>query len=273
MHRKSSRTPALSPVAAIVLALLLCLPAAAQAQGSAGLSCGPEDPQQPGSLGAASAAPEPQCWEGMLQAHAQGNIYNDTADGKFKFTAADDDTVNGTAHIRMAHAPGTMPGGCIFTRSQDPEEFDVSIDGRRNGDLFELNFGTALATYTITTQCQGRSDTGSLAGMDAFMGGSDLVLRDNRPALQGGPAKVPAEDGCTRRRLPDPGVLFGARHGGYGNDAGQSCSPFRLRAQQMHEPEIEGKMQRTAGLFQGKLYGISGVPNGRKDPNRARLHG
>jgi len=38
---------------------------------------------------------------------------------------------------------------------QDPEEFDVSIDGRRNGDLFELNFGTALATYTITTQCQG----------------------------------------------------------------------------------------------------------------------
>ena len=107
------------------------------------------------------------------------------------------DTVNGTAHIRMAHAPGTMPGGCIFTRSQDPEEFDVNIDGRRNGDLFELNFGTALATYTITTQCQGRSDTGSLAGMDAFMGGSDLVLRDNRPALQGGPAKVPAEDGST----------------------------------------------------------------------------
>src|SRR6059058_2441155 len=123
MHRKSSRTPVLSPVAAIVLALLLSLPAAAQAQGSAGLSCGPEDPQQPGSSGGASAVPEPQCWEGMLQAHAQG----------------------------------TMPGGCIFTRSQDPEEFDVSIDGRRNGDLFELNFGTALATYTITTQCQGHS--------------------------------------------------------------------------------------------------------------------
>ena len=119
MHRKSSRTPVLSPVAAIVLALLLSLPAAAQAQGSAGLSCGPEDPQQPGSSGGASAAPEPQCWEGTLQANAQGNIYNDTADGKFKFTAADDDTVNGNAHIRMAHAPGTMPGGCVFTRSQD----------------------------------------------------------------------------------------------------------------------------------------------------------
>ena len=197
MHRKSSRTPVLSPVAAIVLALLLSLPAAAQAQGSAGLSCGPEDPQQPGSSGGASAAPEPQCWEGMLQAHAQGNIYNDTADGKFKFTAADDDTVNGTAHIRMSHAPATMLGGCIFTRSQDPEEFDVPIDGRRNGDLFELNFGTALATYTINSQCQGRSFTGSIAGMDVFMGGSDLVLRDNRPALQGGPAKVPAEDGST----------------------------------------------------------------------------
>src|SRR5207248_9411480 len=102
MHRKSSRTPVLSPVAAIVLALLLSLPAAAQAQGSAGLSCGPEDPQQPGSSGGASAAPEPQCWEGTLQANAQGNIYNDTADGKFKFTSNDDDTVNGTAHIRIS---------------------------------------------------------------------------------------------------------------------------------------------------------------------------
>jgi len=66
MHRKSSRTPVLSPVAAIVLALLLSLPAEAQAQGAAGLSCGPEDPQQPGSSGGASAAPEPQCWEGTL---------------------------------------------------------------------------------------------------------------------------------------------------------------------------------------------------------------
>src|SRR6059058_1166911 len=174
MHRKSSRTPVRSRVPAIVAALLLSLPVAAQAQGSAGLSCGPEDPQQPGSSGGASAAPEPQCWEGTVQALAAGNIYNDTADGKFKFTSADDDTVNGTAHIRMSHALATMPGGCTFTRSQDPEEFDVSIDGRRNGDLFELNFGTALATYTITTQCQGYSGTGSGPGMDAFMGGSDL---------------------------------------------------------------------------------------------------
>jgi hypothetical protein len=197
MPRKSSRAPVLSRLPAIAAVLLLSLPAAAQAQGSAGLSCGPEDPQQPGSSGGASAAPEPQCWEGTLQAHAQGNIYNDTADGKFKFTSADDDTVNGTAHIRMSHALATMPGGCVFTRSQDPEEFDVSIDGRRNGDLFELNFGTALATYTITTQCQGHSGTGSGPGMDAFMGGSDIVLHDFGPALRGGPAKVPAEDAST----------------------------------------------------------------------------
>src|SRR5437868_10572776 len=206
MHRKSSRPPVLSRVAAIVLALLLSLPAAAQAQGSAGLSCGPEDPQQPGGSGGASAAPEPQCWEGTLQANAQGNIYNDTADGKFKFTSNDDDTVNGTAHIRMSHAPATMPGGCIFTRSQDPEEFDVSIDGRRSGDRFELNFGTALAAYTITTQCQGHSGTGSGPGMDAFMGGSDLVLHDYGPTLRGGPAKVPAEDAST------------TLHGSYGGD-------------------------------------------------------
>jgi hypothetical protein len=97
----------------------------------------------------------------------------------------------------MSHALATMPGGCTFTRSQDPEEFDVSIDGRRNGDLFELNFGTALATYTINTQCQGHSGTGSGPGMDAFMGGSDIVLHDFGPALRGGPAKVPAEDGST----------------------------------------------------------------------------
>ena len=128
---------------------------------------------------------------GHAASHAQGNIYNDTADGQFKFTAADDDTVTGTAHIRMSHAPATMPGGCIFTRSQDPEEFDVTIDGRRNADRFELNFGTALATYTITTKCQGHSGTGSVPGMDAFMGGSDVVLRDS--PLHGGPAKVPAE--------------------------------------------------------------------------------
>jgi len=197
MPRKSSRAPVLGRVPAIAAALLLCLPAAARAQGSAGLSCGPEDPQQPGSSGGASAAPEPQCWEGTLRANAQGSIYNDTADGKLKFTSADDDTVNGSAHIRMSHALATMPGGCTFTRSQDPEEFDVSIDGRRDGDLFELNFGTALSTYTINSQCQGHSGTGSTPGMDAFMGGSDIVLHDFGPALRGGPAKVPAEDGST----------------------------------------------------------------------------
>ena len=197
MPRKSSRAPVLGRVPAIAAALLLCLSAAARAQGSAGLSCGPEDPQQPGSSGGASAAPEPQCWEGTLRANAQGSIYNDTADGKLKFTSADDDTVNGSAHIRMSHALATMPGGCTFTRSQDPEEFDVSIDGRRDGDLFELNFGTALSTYTINSQCQGHSGTGSTPGMDAFMGGSDVVLHNFGPALQGGPAKVPAEDGST----------------------------------------------------------------------------
>ena len=192
-------SPWLAPPIVCVLAtasvLLLTFPAVARGQGAGSLSCNPEGP--PGPSGASASEPQPECWEGTLQAHAQGNVYNDTADGKFKFTVADDGTVNGNAHIRMSHAPQTMPGDCVFTRTQDPEEFDVSIDGRRNGDLFELNFGTALATYTITTQCQGRSDTGSLAGMDAFMGGSDLVLRDNRPALQGGPAKVPAEDGST----------------------------------------------------------------------------
>src|SRR5438445_8532685 len=76
---------------------------------------------------------------GVLGGHAasacSGHVYNDTADGKFKFTVADDGTVNGNAHIRMSHAPQTMPGDCVFTRTQDPEEFDVSIDGRRNGDL------------------------------------------------------------------------------------------------------------------------------------------
>jgi len=66
MHRKSSRTPVLSPVAAIVLALLLSLPAAAQAQGSAGLSCGPEDPQQPGGSGGRVSCPR----AAMLGGHA-----------------------------------------------------------------------------------------------------------------------------------------------------------------------------------------------------------
>ena len=171
--------------------LLLSPSTPAQAQG-AGLSCGPEGPA---SAPSAADASEPECWEGTLKAHAAGNIYNDTADGKFKFTAADDDTVTGTAHIRMSHAPATMPGGCIFTRSQDPEEFDVTIDGSRRSDRFELNFGTAFATYMVTTRCQGHSGTGSVPGMDAFMGGSDIVLRDS--PLHGGPAKVPAEDGST----------------------------------------------------------------------------
>ena len=148
----------------------------------------------------------PQCWKGTLQAHAQGNIYNDTADSRFSFTVSPDGTIKGKASVKMSHAPATMPGGCIFTRSQDPEEFDVSIDGLRNGDDFELNFGIALATYTITTQCQGHSGTGSAPGMDAFMGGSDIVLRDDGPASRGGPAKVPAQDGST------------SLHGSYGGD-------------------------------------------------------
>ena len=38
------------------------------------------------------------------------------------------------------------------------------------------------------------------------MGGSDVVLHNFGPALQGGPAKVPAEDGST------------TLHGSYGGD-------------------------------------------------------
>jgi hypothetical protein len=182
-------------VLATASVLLLTFPAVARAQGAGSLSCNPEGP--PGPSGASASEPQPECWEGTLQARAQGNVYNDTADGKFKFTVADEDTVNGTAHIRMSHAPQTMPGGCVFTRTQDPEEFDVSIDGRRNGHLFELNFGTAKATYNFTTACSWGSRTSSGPGMDAFTGGSDIVLHDYRPALRGGPAKVPAEDAST----------------------------------------------------------------------------
>jgi hypothetical protein len=89
-----------------------------------------------------------------------------------------------------------MPGGCVFTRSQDPEEFDVSIDGRRNGDLFELNFGTALATYTITTQCQGHSGTSSGPGMTRSWG--------QRHRAHGfGPAPEEGRPRC-RPRMPAP---------------------------------------------------------------------
>ena len=182
---------------AIASAALMAAPTGTQAQSATSLSCERADQQPVTNAANASSVPEPECWEGTLQAHAQGNVYNDTADGKFKFTVADDGTVNGNAHIRMSHAPQTMPGDCVFTRTQDPEEFDVSIDGRRNGDLFELNFGTAKATYNFTTTCSWGSGTSSGPGSDAFTGGSDIVLHDYRPALRGGPAKVPAEDAST----------------------------------------------------------------------------
>lgn len=174
----------------VAAALLFGCPRAIQAQ-AAGLSCGE-------ASGDTSASSGPECWEGTLKTHAQGNMYNDTANGKFAFTVADDGAVNGSAHISMSHAAQTMPSGCVYTRTQDPEEFDVAIGGRRETDRLELNFGTAKANYTIAAQCRGHSGARSNPGMDAFTGASDFVLH---------PAKVPAEDATTTLRGSPGGDL------------------------------------------------------------------
>lgn len=183
---------------ATLWAMLLSVSIAMAAQGASGLSCEPENPTSSGSM-AASPDSEPQCWEGTLNANGQGGAYNDTAEGRFKFTVADDNTVNGTAHIRMSHAPQMIPRGCTYTRSQDPDEFDVAIDGRSSGDRLELNFGSTKAMLSIGATCPhiaGQSRT--VTAPSAFTGNSDSLLH---------PARVPTEDGST--------TLRGSIGGGY----------------------------------------------------------
>jgi hypothetical protein len=132
----------------------------------------------------------PQCWKGKLRANARGNIYNDTADVEFNFLQTADGAVSGNGRARMSHAPQTMSGGCVYTRAQTPEEFDVKVTGKRAGDHFELDLtASTTATYRISAKCPSGVYTSSIASMAALMGGIDVVLH---------PAKVPIRDGSTR---------------------------------------------------------------------------
>lgn len=142
-------------------------------------------------LGEASTS---ACWSGALDAYANGNVYNDKVHVEFQFTEHDNGLLIGRGRARMSHKPGTMPGGCIFTRTQDPEEFDVTISGQHSGEAgtigsFDLEFSPVTATYTISTKCpNGSGGSGSTPGMDAFMGGMSILLH---------PAKIVAHDGGT----------------------------------------------------------------------------
>jgi hypothetical protein len=96
----------------------------------------------------------PQCWKGTLTGHGQGNIYNDTALVKFAFTVAADKSVTGKADAKVTPARQAF-SECYFTRKPTPDEMDVTLRGRREGDEFKLKLQNPAVMTQITQDCPG----------------------------------------------------------------------------------------------------------------------
>jgi hypothetical protein len=126
------------------------------------------------------------CWQGTVDGHGQGNIYNDNTHIDFAFREGKDGTLSGKAHARMSHGPQAHPSECIITRTQDPEEFDVELSGRRNSDQFELTFSPPTTKRTVSGKCSYGSSNTVTSSQKGFLGAIDAVLR---------PAMVPAKSG------------------------------------------------------------------------------
>jgi hypothetical protein len=131
----------------------------------------------------------PDCWKGKMRAHAEGNVYNDWADVSFSFSETADGAITGKGQARMTHFPRNWQQvKCVHERKQTPDEFDVTVGGRREGDEFAIQLTTTTkASIQFSGLCNGKRSAGPPVAAGAFTGGGV-------PALL--PIKVRADDGA-----------------------------------------------------------------------------
>ena len=99
-------------------------------------------------------------WYGTIKGQAQWNVYNDNLSMNFNFTLGANGVVKGKGHAKMTNAPANN-AGCLWTIKRTPDEMDIAISGRRDGDWFDLQIEIPRVASTVTSRCRvgGHSST------------------------------------------------------------------------------------------------------------------
>jgi hypothetical protein len=96
-------------------------------------------------------------WQGMIKVKAIGNVYDEEGELALAFTVSGDGSLKGKAHFhRTASRPHLWYiNHCTFTQKYAPDEGDLLITGRREGDQFTLNIDprAAMGIMTSSSTC------------------------------------------------------------------------------------------------------------------------
>jgi len=98
-------------------------------------------------------------WYGTVKGHGQGNMYNETAEVRFSFSEQADGAIKGRGHVIVTSEEQNF-ADCVV-RNTPPDPFDVSINGRRVGDEFNLELENPRKSIAYSGKCKTRSNAGS----------------------------------------------------------------------------------------------------------------
>lgn len=142
-------------------------------------------------------------WQGRIETHIKGNVYNDRAIIEFAVEEARDGAITGRGQVTLASRP-IDDGNCTWTRSITPNNFDVAITGSREGDNLRLDLSReGRSSWQFTSQC--RRGGGSGSGPPAAQPYNALAsFHAIMPHI-----RVPAREGGTNRHETSQGNITG----------------------------------------------------------------
>jgi hypothetical protein len=130
-------------------------------------------------------------WYGTLKGRGRGGPFNETAAVSFSFSEEPDGSIKGRGHVTMTTAKQVNfpTAGCVV-QNMPPEPFDISINGRRAGDEFQLELENPRKSVVFSSTCPHASRTEART-TSAFLG-PGVAHAFLRP-------RVAARDGATNQ--------------------------------------------------------------------------
>jgi hypothetical protein len=131
-------------------------------------------------------------WGGPLNAHTQGNIYNDDASVEFSFSADKSGAITGKGRAKVSSAPQVFTE-CSYTHTITPSEFDVDIGGQFDGKQFnlEMSLGGPATVLFNTTGCGGGRPSPPGKTLTPFIAASQSFFHRHVPAEDGAVVNAP----------------------------------------------------------------------------------
>jgi hypothetical protein len=132
-------------------------------------------------------------WQGRIETHIKGSVYNDRAIIEFAVEEAPDGAITGRGQVTLASRP-IDDGNCTWTRTITPNAFDVAITGSHEGDNLRIDLSReGRSNWQFTSQC--RRGGGSGSGPPASQPYNALAsFHAIMPHI-----RVPAREGATNR--------------------------------------------------------------------------